>query len=118
MLSELDGRALSATVVSDLPGRIRVRLGREQRNAEALALFAKRVESEHGILKAAFNSHIGSLTVQYDLQVLSQGEIPRLLSRMGLDLEQKARESARGAPTFGSLRRTLSISPDMPIIDC
>jgi hypothetical protein len=77
-------RARHGKVVSQAPGRLRVRLHREHRGADGLADIEQELAARDGVESVATNPRTGSLLVHYDHLALSTAEVTTMLHDLGV----------------------------------
>jgi uncharacterized membrane protein YkvA (DUF1232 family) len=75
-----------ASVASDTPGRLRIRLGHAARRRVVLQRLAAELAPRHGILEVQPNSSTGSLLVRYDAQAVTPAHIKAALESNGIRL--------------------------------
>jgi hypothetical protein len=71
-------------IVSQAPGRIRVRLHRAHRDPAELAQIERGLTQQDGIAAVATNPRTGSVLVQYDRHALSKDEVVSMLYDVGV----------------------------------
>lgn len=81
-------RTHHARIVSQAPGRLRVRVRRDHHDPEEFALIERRLERCDGIDDVATNPRTGSILVHYDHHALSTADVTAML----IDVAEVARE--------------------------
>jgi hypothetical protein len=73
-----------ARIVSQAPGRMRVRVHRDHRDSDELAQIERRLERRDGIDDVATNPRTGSILVHYDHHALSKADVTTMLFDVGV----------------------------------
>jgi hypothetical protein len=71
-------------IVSRAPGRMRVRLGREHRDPEALAQIQRELGAQAGVSSVTTDHRTGSILVRYDHLALAKDDVTSMLLDVGI----------------------------------
>lgn len=77
-----------ADVISDTPGRLRVRLRREARRGGLLLAASTQLERQAGVGRVDTNGTTGSITIKYDRYALSTDDVLAILQDAGVTAEK------------------------------
>ena len=75
---------IHSRVVSYTPGRMRLKVGHQHRNAKALEPITQALKSQLGIYDVRTNPHTGSITIMHATEHLSGEDIYAMLQDLGV----------------------------------
>jgi hypothetical protein len=93
-----------ARVESDLPGRIRVRLGISGRNKENMQQLHNKIEHQAGISRVDTNSDTGSVMIHYNKKIKSHAELMSILHDAGIIVKGTAAAVGLEVPDTGQTK--------------
>ncbi len=99
--SQVGGAQGQAYVVSNTPGRLRVRVRKEDRQAGVLPRLRSHLESQEGVREVTTNPGTGSVTIKYDRQSRSDNDLVRMIADAGVVLMDTLSELSEPVPTAG-----------------
>lgn len=91
-----------ASIESDIPGRIRVRLGHKWRNKNTIQDLHETIKQQNGISQVATNDGTGSVLIHYDKNKKSHNEIMSVLHDAGVLLRGTAGAFGLEVPDSGN----------------
>ena len=91
-----------ANVVSDTPGRLRIRVRPERRRSDFMQRVQAHVGGKHGIKGVETNANTGSVTVKYDPSQHSSADVWSMLRDLGVVAETVTGEDLPGLDAGGS----------------
>lgn len=91
-----------AQVVSDTPGRLRIRVRPERRRSDFMQRVQSHVGGKQGIRGVDTNANTGSVTVKYDPAHHSAADVWSMLHDLGVVAEAVTGEELPGLDTSGS----------------
>ena len=76
-----------SAIVSDIPGRLRVHIPRDRRDARSLEDVRSRLRGIDGVLEVQVRQKAGSVLIRYDASRASREEIIAQFRAVGMDVE-------------------------------
>ncbi|GET38964.1 HMA2 domain-containing protein [Microseira wollei] len=75
---------IQSRIVSSTPGRMRLKVGHQHRNSQALEPITQALKSQLGIYDVRTNTHTGSITIMHATEHLSGEDIYAMLRDLGV----------------------------------
>ncbi len=104
----MENQEAHGRVVSDTPGRLRIRVHHPRRHSEVMGRTRDHLEGKPGIRGVETNSTTGSVTVKYDAQQASPHDVLAMLKDVGVIAEEMASNLGVEMPHTG--RSTTAVS--------
>ena len=113
----MENRQVHAVIVSDSPGRLRVRLHRDDRKGDILERTQAHLQGQPGVHHVDTNRATGSVTVRYDPRTHSSDDVIAMLRDACVVAERTAAALGEEVPQVGASSTSLAIQAALDDLD-